>query len=82
MAIFGDNKTFWYLVVSFNNFASMSNCPLVHFKNLKEFCLNRHISCKQLRYHCDAFFFKSHFNEIIPNTFEPDNMHGLLWKKP
>ena len=23
-------------------------------------------------------FLRSHFNEIIPDTFEPDNMHGLL----
>ena len=27
--------------------------------------------------HCGAFFLRSHFNEIIRDTFEPDNMHGL-----
>ena len=33
--IFRDNKIFWYLVVSLNNFASMSNCPLVQGKSDK-----------------------------------------------
>ena len=33
--IFGDNKKFWYLVVPLNNFASMSNCPLVQGKSNK-----------------------------------------------
>ena len=30
-----DNKNFWYLVVPLNNFASMSNCPLVQKKSNK-----------------------------------------------
>ena len=32
---FGDNKNFGYLVVPLNNFASMSNCPLVQSKSNK-----------------------------------------------
>ena len=35
MFIFGDNKTFWYLVVPLNNFASMNNCPWVQGKSNK-----------------------------------------------
>ena len=39
--IFGDNKTFWYLVVPFNNFASMNNCPWVQGKSNKPHPLPR-----------------------------------------
>ena len=33
--IFGDNKNFGYLVVPLNNFATISNCPLVQRKSNK-----------------------------------------------
>ena len=33
--IFGDNKNFWYLLVPFNNIASMNNCPWVQGKSHK-----------------------------------------------
>ena len=33
--IFGDNKNFGYLVVPLNNFATISNCPLVQSKSNK-----------------------------------------------
>ena len=33
--LFRDNKTFWYLVVPLNNFASMSDCPWVQGKSNK-----------------------------------------------
>ena len=39
--IFEDNKTFWYLVVPLNNFASMSNCPWVQGKSNKPPPLSR-----------------------------------------
>ena len=33
--LFSETISFWHLVVPLNNFASMSNCPLVHGKSDK-----------------------------------------------